>query len=71
MRILKIWLLAVLGAGALLGVLSVTEMVDAAQLRELARMTVLAIVVLAATHYSWTVMRGRANPSDHTDKPVP
>ncbi|MEX2177832.1 MAG: hypothetical protein WD801_03920 [Gemmatimonadaceae bacterium] len=71
MRILKIWLLAVLGAGAILGVLSVTEMVDARQLRELARMTVLAIVVLAATHYAWIVMRGRANPSDHTDKPVP
>lgn len=71
MRVLKVWLLVTIVAGAVLGVLSVTDLLDGAQVRELGRMSILSIVVLASSHYAWTVLRGRTNAVDHTDKPVP
>jgi hypothetical protein len=71
MRVLKIWLLALLIAATVLGLLSVTDVLVGSDLRAAARMTVLAIIVLASAHYAWSVLRGRANPADHTDKPVP
>lgn len=71
MRIIKVWLLALLVAIAVLGVLSVTDVLGGQDLRDAARMTVLAVVVLGSVHYAWTVLRGRSNPADHTDKPVP
>lgn len=71
MHILKVWLLALLVAIAFLGVLSVTDVLEGQDLRDAARMTILVIVVLGSVHYAWTVLRGRSNPTDHTDKPVP
>ena len=71
MRILKVWLFALLIAIAVLGVLSVTDVLEGQDLRDAARMTVLAIVVLGSVHYALAVLRGRSNPTDHTDKPVP
>ena len=71
MHILKVWLLALLVAIAFLGVLSVTDVLEGQDLRDAARMTILVIVVLGSVHYGWTVLRGRSNPTDHTDKPVP
>ena len=71
MQVVKIWLLVLLVAAAVLGVLAVTDILAGQDLRDATRMTVLAIVVLASVHYAWTVMRGRANPADHTDRPVP
>lgn len=71
MQVVKIWLLVLLVAAAVLGVLAVTDILTGQDLRDATRMTVLAIVVLASIHYAWTVVRGRANPADHTDRPVP
>lgn len=71
MRILKIWLLAAIVAGAIIGLLAVTKAVTADQATEITLMTFGSIIILAASHFAWDMLRGRSNQRDKTDKPVP
>ena len=71
MRIVRVWLLAGLVAVAILGVLWAAGILGGNDLRDAARMTFSAIIILALAHYAWTLVRGRASGPDRTDKPVP
>ena len=71
MRPFRIWLLAAIAAGAIIGILAVTEALPSSEIMEVSLKTFGAIVILAASHFAWDMVRGRADAPDQTDKPVP
>lgn len=71
MRILKLWLLAAIAAAAVLGLLAVTRAVSASEATEMTLMTFGAILILAASHFAWHMLRDRTATRDESDKPVP
>ena len=71
MRPLRIWLLAAIAAGAVIGILAVTETLPSSGIMEVSLKTLGAIAILAASHFAWDMVSGRTDAPDRTDKPVP
>lgn len=71
MRILKVGVLCMLAAAAILGVLVMTEVVPTTQLGSVASMTFGSIAILFGAAVAWRAVRGRTDIPDHTDQPVP
>lgn len=71
MRLIRVAILCALIAGALLGVLWMTDAITTAQLARVAGMTFGSIAILFGAAFVWQRVRGRADVLDHTDQPVP
>jgi hypothetical protein len=71
MRVIKVWLLIALLAGAILGVLWMTEVIPPGDVGDLAGKIFGAILMLGLAHFAWAALRGRTDLPDSTDKPVP
>jgi uncharacterized membrane protein YqjE len=71
MKIPRLWLLVALIAAAGLAILSITEVIPAGRLGEVALKTFGVLTVLVAASLGWKVVRGRSDVPDKTDQRVP
>ena len=72
MRVLKLWIIAAILAGAVLAILAITETIPGDDMPRLAWMAFGVLLVLAATHIAIEMQRGgHSAPRDDSDKPVP
>jgi len=71
MRLGKLAVLAVIVAGATIGVLTLNDVVPRADLADVVLKTFGSIAVLFAAAFAWRSVRGKPDAMDRTDKPVP
>jgi hypothetical protein len=68
---MKLWLLVALLAGAVLGILSITDVLRTGELWDIALKTFGVLAVLFVVHVAWRAVRGRTGVPDRTDQHVP